>query len=78
MSLLIGAPVVLEGTQCLLGEANVPSVKTLGYFWKAPRAKHKSEETALGEILQTEPLPGTRLVATFRQTTPADRLNRRP
>jgi len=38
--LLIGAPVVPEGTQCFF-LADFPSVKTLGYFRKASRAKHK-------------------------------------
>jgi hypothetical protein len=37
--------------------ATVPSVKTLGYFRKATGAKRKVGKAALGEILQTEPLP---------------------
>ena len=36
--------------------ATVPSVKTLGYFRKAPGAKRKVGKQ-LGEILQVVPLP---------------------
>ena len=57
MSLLIGAPVVPEGTQCLLW-GHSPSVKTLGYFRKTPEqsTKVKKQLSAKSSKLSHYPL----------------------